>query len=175
MSIDHYAAVIADLETRRDQLIATIESLRQVQAMRSGSPMPPPPIGGVSTSARPSIQADAEFASDAFFGKSIPEAAKQFLSAVKRPKSNGEVCAALQAGGLTSASKNFGENVRSILTRNSEFVKVNGEWGLAEWYPGYRGKKPRKPSDAANTESDAPVEEVMQPRLVVGEETPDAA
>ena len=59
---------------------------------------------------------------------------------------------ALVAGGFKTSAKNFMETVRSIVSRNPSFAFVNGEFGLAEWYPGRKGpvKKP-----AAIEQSDA--------------------
>lgn len=155
MSLEHYDAVIADLESRRDKLTAMIDSLRELQAGLAGQPIPPSPPGGNGGGVRQSATGEVSFASDAFFGKSIPEAAKCYLAAMKRTRPNSDVCAALQAGGLTSSAKNFGETVRAILTRNPDFVKVNGEWGLVEWYPGYRAKKRKSGEQEPESKADA--------------------
>ena len=54
------------------------------------------------------------------------------------------VADALIAGGFKTAAKNFVETVRSILSHNPSFAFMNGEFGLAEWYPGRKpGAKKR--------------------------------
>jgi hypothetical protein len=130
-----YDAVIADLEARRDQLTSMIETLKQMKVL--GAPLPPTVgAGGVVRS-----QIDTDIAHDAFFQMPIPDAVKKYLGMVKQTKPLGVLCDALLAGGLKTAATNFKETVRSIINRNAEFVNVNGQWGLAEWYPQMRREK----------------------------------
>lgn len=124
-----YDAVIADLEGKRDQLTGMIESLKQMRNVASQLPI----VAGTS-SIRSAVEAD--FSHDAFFGMTIPDAAKKYLAAVKKTMPTGALADALLAGGIKTASKNFTENIRAILSRQPEFVRINGEFGLAEWYPG---------------------------------------
>jgi hypothetical protein len=125
-----YDVVIADLESKRDQISATIEMLK---ALRGTASIPLPLA---TTSNKP--PASTEIARDAFFGMSLPEAAKKYLGIERVTKPNPVLCDALLRGGFKTQSNNFPEVVRSQLGRHSDFVKVNGEWGLAEWY-GNRG------------------------------------
>jgi hypothetical protein len=125
-----YDIVIADLESKRDQIGATIEMLKALRSTASISlPLAP-------SSQRPSNGAD--IALDAFFGMTLPDAAKKYLSIARVTKSNPELCDALLKGGFKTQSANFPEVVRSQLGRHPDFVKINGQWGLAEWY-GNRG------------------------------------
>ena len=52
--------------------------------------------------------------------------------------------AALEKGGLKHTSKDFGNTVYAVLSREQgktgEIVRVNNAWGLSEWYPGLRRK-----------------------------------
>jgi hypothetical protein len=91
----------------------------------------------VGASASPVQQNGAvAFSNDAFFGMTISDASRKYLTAIKKTATARAITDALLAGGFKSAAKNFVESVRSILSRNSSFALVNGEFGLAEWYPG---------------------------------------
>lgn len=126
-----YDIVIADLENKRDQINAAIEMLRALSGTGAiALPLPAAPS---------KVQmSEADIPRDAFFGMTIPEAAKKYLAIVKGTKANAELCSALLRGGFKTQAANFGEVVRSTLQRHPDFVKVNGEWGLADWY-GSRG------------------------------------
>lgn len=132
-----YDAVIADLEQKRSHLTAAIDLLK---ALRSNGTVTALPVSGDPSRA----QQETEIPRDAFFGMTIPEASKKYLSIVKVTKANPDLCNALLAGGFKTQSNNFSEVVRSTLQRHPEFVKVSGQWGLAEWYGG-RGGSNRRP------------------------------
>ena len=136
----HYDRVIADLESKRDQLNALIESLKAMKAV--GLPL----TGGASMSL-PSTHPHGTqmpiIAPDAFFGMTIPEATRKYLTIVKQAKPHPELCDALVKGGFKTNATNFRESVRATLARDPGFVKVNGQWGLSEWY-GNRGKRKRR-------------------------------
>ena len=123
---DPYEAVIADLESKIAAMQATIENLRNLRGM----------IGAVTASTPAKTGGAPTFAHDAFFQMTASDAAKKFLSALKKTAPANVIADALTAGGWKSASKNVTENIRTILSRNDDFVKINGEFGLAEWYPG---------------------------------------
>jgi hypothetical protein len=133
----HYDAVIMDLEAKRDQLNAMIDSLKQMKAVGLSVA-----LGSPSLSARPITE--GEIPHDAFFNMTIQDAAKKYLSIVKHTRPNPELCDALLNGGFKTNAANFRETVRATLSRQPEFVKIGGQWGLKEWY-GNRGKrKPRR-------------------------------
>lgn len=140
-----YDVVIADLESKRDALNAAIEMLRALKA--TGAVTLPSSVQAPTP--KPANSSDLEIPRDAFFGMTIPEAAKKYLSMVKATKPNTELCNALLKGGFKTQAANFAETVRSTLQRHPDFVKVSGEWGLQEWY-GNRGGGRRARRGSAN-------------------------
>lgn len=154
-----YDVVIADLESKRDQINSTIEMLRALRAT-GATTMPPLQAAPQKPATTPT---DLEIPRDAFFGMTIPEAAKAYLSFVKATKPNTELCNALLKGGFKTQALNFFETVRSTLQRHPDFVKVNGEWGLAEWY-GKRGGG-RRFRRAENAQNDADALENQKPSV----------
>ena len=129
----YYDAVIADLVAERDSLNSAIETLMRRRGL--GGTLPPPTAASAAT--RENIT-EADLPHDAFFGLTIPDAAKKYLGITKKTRPHATLCEALLAGGLKTSSANFRETVRSVLGRQPDFVKVNSEWGLAEWYPAMR-------------------------------------
>lgn len=75
----------------------------------------------------------------------VVDAAAKYLGMAKKTKRVPELADALLQGGLKSTSKRFAEMLRIMLIRDSRFVRVNSEWGLAEWYPGLKKEKGRTP------------------------------
>ena len=137
-----YDAAIADVEARIRSMQMALETLRQLRASALGEPAPAP-----GTVSRPP---EAEVQHDTFFGMTIADAAKKYLTMMKVTKSNSDIAAALEQGGLKHSSKDFPSNVRSIIGHREDFLRVpNGDWGLAEWYPGQgRGRKPKAAKSA---------------------------
>jgi hypothetical protein len=149
--LSHIDAAIADLEAWRERIEAAIQTLRQFAQGSGGVPSSPPPPG----SGRPAHK--AELAHDTFFQMTIPDAAEKYLGIVKCTKPNPELSEALLKGGLKSSAKMFGETVRAVLSRDERFVKVNGEWGLASWYPAMRkDRKAKTPEPATTVSTPAP-------------------
>ncbi len=133
-----YGAVLADLEAKRSALDQTIASLRSLMgggalAINAGDS-----IMGMADNISLSLHG-GEVPAGAFHGKSVPEAAKLYLSLVKQKKSTREIAEALVKGGMESNSKNFETTVAGGLYRafntTGEIVRVKGAWGLAEWWP----------------------------------------
>lgn len=151
-----YETMLADLKAKREAAQATIAALDQAIAGleavlgRAGE-------SGVST---PIKSGDiSNIPPDAFFRLGIAEAAKKYLSMVKRPQSTPEIAAALQRGGLTHSSKNFINTLFAILYRqhkqNGDIVRVNKDWGLREWYPGRkRGSKNSQDQESSSEEKE---------------------
>lgn len=134
-----YRAVLADLKAKRDALNAAITGIEMV-AMYYPSP-------GIQDKQFTGVQ---DIAPDAFFAMSIGDAIKKFLAMVKQKQPIPEIVRALELGGLQHTSKDFAATVRSALFRelrkdDPEIVKVGDDYGLTEWYPGYRKKKNAKP------------------------------
>jgi hypothetical protein len=153
-----YEAVIADLEAKRTTIDTAITSLRA--AMMAANQ------GGASVAAKPIDP--ASIPDDTFFGLSIGEAAKKYLTIVKRKQSVKEIADALDRGGLPHTSVNFVNTVSTMMNRAgadpaSGLVRVGrGEWGLAAWY-GSRRPKPepvkkskRKPQERKSEKSKSP-------------------
>jgi hypothetical protein len=118
-----YDAAIADVEVRISALQVTLDTLKDLRAQSGGSV----PTGSTG-----------DIPHDAFFQMTVVDAAEKYLRLAKKTKPNPELADALLKGGLKSTSQNFSEMVRSVLFRDSRFVRVNSEWGLSEWYPGMR-------------------------------------
>ena len=145
LSPDPYAAVLADLQAKRDQIDQTIALLTSLR----GGTQPPinfaADVGGITETA------------GMFLGMSIADAAKKLLGQRKRTMGNVEIAREIQAGGLVLSGKDPVNVVGSVLTRRfndaGDIVKVGrGIWGLKEWYPGRTFKAASKapmPADAA--------------------------
>lgn len=135
-----YEAVIADLEAKKAHIESMIVGLRVVAGMTGlgTSPTPGSPTGGGG----PIV--NGKPAPDAFLGKSIPEAAKMFLTSQRRKLSTQELMDAMEAGGLPGSKY---ATVYAILSRREskvgDIINMKGDWALAEWYPNYV-KKPKK-------------------------------
>jgi hypothetical protein len=131
----NYEAVLADLRVKRASLDAAIAAIEQLQT-----------VGGMSSEATalPKTIDPSSIPDDAFFGLSVVDAAKKYLTIVKRKQSVKEIADALDRGGLPHSSSNFVATVATMLRRanDSDLVKVGrGDWGLAGWY-GSRRPKP---------------------------------
>src|ERR1700754_1330521 len=90
MESDPYAAVLADLKAKRDQIDQAIQA---IEALRGGAAQT---AGGAAASASPP-PADGPVA---YLGLSIPDAARKLLATRRQPMSNADVYAGLKAGGL---------------------------------------------------------------------------
>ena len=152
-SVNSYDAVIADLESKVAALLTTIANLK---SMRDGAVL----TRGDTASVKITPQRNgvpASFSHDAFFGMTATDAAKKYLSAIKKTANVTVLADALQAGGWKTASKNVSETLRVTLGRHPDFVKINAEFGLAEWYPGRRTSQRRAvstvPTESSSEES----------------------
>lgn len=130
-----YDAAIEDVEGKIRQLQAVLETLRSLRAAPADGSSPSAPVGS-------SREGDTEIRHDTFFGMTIADAARKYLTMVKHTKSTADIASALESGGMKHASKDFNMTLRSVLSPREEFVRVNSDWGLTEWYPGMgRGRK----------------------------------
>jgi hypothetical protein len=141
--MDIYEPVITELRAQIDECQRTIATL---ELMRAKGTTGPAPAAGAATVLPPQGSV-ISFSNDAFFGMTIVEAAKKYLAGNKKTATARVISDALLAGGFKTSAKNPVENVRSIISRNAQLVCVNGEYGLAEWYPGR--KVSQKKSGAA--------------------------
>jgi hypothetical protein len=123
----NWEAALAEVEAQILILQAMAEGARVMIALKGGAPSPSGG-GGLGPSA--------------YLGMSIPEATKKYLMNVRQKKSTQEVAEALEAGGLPKSKYN---TVYSILRRREsqvgDVINMQGDWALAEWYPGYKRKK----------------------------------
>jgi hypothetical protein len=128
-----YTAILADLEAKKAALEQAIMSVRAAMGAASG--------GDFSASMGGGSIHNGEVPAGAFFGKSIPEAAKLYLQIVKRKQNSKEIAEGLKQGGMESTSKNFVNIVHSGIDRASKnpttgILKLGKAlWGLTEWYP----------------------------------------
>ena len=143
MGVIDYEAVLEDLRAKRDELNAAIAAIERLS--RSGSASPNPSANEEGDSGAPLAGGGEEPAlatesktlrEDIFFGLSATEAAKKYLTIVKRPVLTQDLVAALKKGGFLTNAKNFYSNLYTSLKRSDEFTNLGkGKWGLAEWYP----------------------------------------
>lgn len=148
----NYEAVIADLEAKKAQIDATINMLRAFSGISTSGVMPPP--GGPGGGAAP--DAGSKIAPDAFFGKSIPDATVTHLRNVRKKLSTQAIIDALVTGGLPASKYN---TVYAILRRREnqvgDIINMQGEWGLAAWYPNHtKAKVASKKSAVSESSSD---------------------
>jgi hypothetical protein len=147
----NYEAIIADIEGKIAHLQATLAGVKAVAAMNGLgiNPGPTPPSGGGVTNS-------GHIASDAFFGKSIPEATVTILQGARRKMSTQALIDAMVKGGLPPSKYN---TVYAILRRREsqvgDIVNMQGEWGLAAWYPNHVKKaNTKKGAVSADTSAD---------------------
>lgn len=135
-----FDSAVAEVQAKIEEMKTTLATLLRLQADYGGAP---------TAMAR---GGETEISHDSFFGMTIGDASKKYLSMVKVTKSTADIAEALERGGLKHSSKSFATTVRSILGAREDFTRVpNGDWGLSDWYPGQgRGKKtkPEKPAKA---------------------------
>jgi hypothetical protein len=130
-----YAAVLADLEAKRAELDSAIAVIKREMGMSAA----PTQAGHAKQSAT------HELTPTAFFGMSVGDAAKKYLSIVKEDRTTPAIADALLKHGLKTTSKNFSVTVFSALERKEDAGELvrpkRGLWGLPQWYPGFRPKK----------------------------------
>jgi len=149
--------VIADLEARKVMIDQTIQMLRSLYAS-SDTPLGQL-LGGVTPNLVSRTIEPDKVPSDAFFGmRSIGDAARKYLSLVKRKQTTKQIVEALEKGGFPHKSKTFYSTVYTALQRLAEqeggdITRIGSEWAIASWYPGQsrRAKieKPREPKTKA--------------------------
>jgi hypothetical protein len=138
-----YDVVIASLEGERQRLTDMIHALRRIKNL--GIPFEATKALMSNEPNNPAYMAQ-NIPHDAFFGMTIPDAARKYLTwgGSRKTKSNAELCDGLRAGGFQTSAVNFSESVRSTLSRNNDFVKIQGQWGMREWYGDRGTRKPRR-------------------------------
>jgi hypothetical protein len=144
--VDIFEPVISTMRAQIEEWQRMIERL---EWMRSNGVVGSPSLGPIPATT-PQNGAPV-FGNDSFFGLTIAEGAKKYLTAMKKTVGAKTIAEALVAGGFKTSSKNFVEGVRSILSRSPIFVLINGEVGLAEWYPGRKSSQKRSTAQANDT------------------------
>jgi len=131
----NYEVVLTWLRAKHaavEKAIAGIEELRGLEAATDG---------GAPTRTLTSGMESGNVASDAFFSLNIADAARKYLTMVKKPQSAQQIADALKQGGFHTTSKNFTVTVYSVLARQEDLTRVKrGQWALIAWYPGLRRK-----------------------------------
>jgi hypothetical protein len=134
-SVDHYAAVLAELEAQRARIDTAIAAIK---ALQSGGPIP---VASLPPSNQPASNVGVQIELDAFHKLTLSHAIKKYLRMrPKRPATTAEIVDALKAGGQSGADgANFAVVVNNSLNRMSAedgaVSKVRrGVWGLKEWY-----------------------------------------
>jgi hypothetical protein len=181
MGLD-YAAMIADLESKKAAIEASIASLRLAAGAELGGRSNDPI--NVSGNDKP-----FDLPVGAFLNMSIPAAIKLYLSSIKRKQTVKEITTALRAGGMESTSESFENTVATALHRMKmadppEALRFPDGWGLAELYPeslrsrlsqaqkpakakkkkaGKKGKREAKPPET----TDAPAASSPRPEMMV--------
>lgn len=142
---DPYAAVLADINAKIEELQQARAAIEKLAGLAAGS---------TESASRLGPTGIALIQSDAFFGLKLPEAISKYMKLMKRPQSIAEITAALQRGGYTSRSQNLSNTVWTTLSREEQrgrVVKISkGTYGLSEWYPGAK----RRLKQAAGGPSD---------------------
>ncbi len=92
----------------------------------------------------PAVSVDAGYPIDlpkgAFHNKSVPVCVELYLSAGKVRRTNKEIAAALDKGGVVSYAKNFDAVINSALfdlKKAGKVLRFDDGWGMAEWYPAH--------------------------------------
>jgi hypothetical protein len=160
-----YAAIIADLEAKKNALEQTLASLRAAQELGAlGQPGEASVMGSTGSSI-----GGAEVPDGAFHGKSMPAAIRLYLEIMRSKKTAREIADGLKKGGLESTSKFFDKIVYATLDRlrkAGDVVKIGTTWGLPAWYPALMRagvvdsarKKPRRgrPPKSASKKPEGP-------------------
>lgn len=121
---DPYAAAIADLEARRNEIDAAIATLKRMRALPAGGPLVAAPPNSAltqppSTSVTPSPDQNT-ISKSRYFGMTLPDAAVAYLDLCGGPRTAREIWLALSADGVTSAASDPVHAVQWALTRREK-------------------------------------------------------
>ncbi len=147
------AVMLAEMERERDELNSAINYLRR----RMELPTIEGPTSAAAVNGKPSSSAargaevsqdgrGVEITRDMFFGMTLPDAIRSYLSMMKRPTKASAIIKALVDGGFQTTSGNFDGLVRSAISQRlrGEVVNLPNGWALASWYPGRTFEKKTK-------------------------------
>lgn len=119
--------VLATLLAKVAAWQAAVDSYKAARALETGD-VSATGGGGIN-------RAPIELPVGAFRGMTISEAVKLYLQSVRRKQSVQEIADGLRAGGIESASKDFGPTLRSILhqlKKRGDLLRFKDGWDLAE-------------------------------------------
>jgi hypothetical protein len=124
----NYAAVLADLEAKRVQLDSAIAAIKVLMEQTGVMAATAPPL--------PRIAVLSEVPPRALVGLSVSNAVRKLLEMVQRRLSVREIMQGLQAGGLKpSKYRNVYAILRQRESDKADIIKVDRQWGLADWNP----------------------------------------
>jgi hypothetical protein len=131
---------IANLEAKKKALETLIVSAKAAHELGALGPLRFPRVSGdTAPVAEPLPTTEPiELPRGALLGKSLPDAIRLYLSAVKKKQSNKEIVTALKDAGVESTSANFEGVVAGALKRLKDsqvLLRFEDGWGLAELYP----------------------------------------
>jgi DNA-binding transcriptional regulator LsrR (DeoR family) len=128
-----YEAVLADLKERRAKLDVAIAGIEAMLGSSIGDAM--------ASEARAIVPRD--ISDDTFLGMGIGDAARKFLTMMKRPQTTPQIADALKRGGIHSTAKHFSTTVYTSLSRQEDVLRLGDKWSLKEWHPNARSQKPK--------------------------------
>jgi hypothetical protein len=131
--------LIANLEDKKKALEAVITSVKAANALGALGPIRFPRLAGDTTSlAAPVPNAESiELPVGALSSKSLPDAIKLYLSAIRKKQTNKEIEIGLKEGGVETTAKNFSTSVGGALFRlrkAGDVLRFKDGWGLSEHY-----------------------------------------
>jgi hypothetical protein len=131
-----YAVLLSDLEAKKAALEASIASIRAAMALGAlGQAAEGVDLSQVGVPANADLGAPVDLPRGALHGKSIPQAIKIFLGAIKKRQTNKQIADALREHGVASTG-----NLDSVVTgslnrmRGKEVLRFEDGWGLSSWY-----------------------------------------
>ena len=133
-TIIDYRAVLADLESKKAAIEATIAGVRMLLAQ------------SITPGTTPLTVSGGKVTANSFSKMGAVEAAENYLNLANQLKSTAEIVEALEAGGIVHTSQDFKKTISTVLSAkardaSSEITKVGDKWGLASWGPGVKRAK----------------------------------
>lgn len=148
-----YVALLSELEAKKAALEVSIASIRSALALGVLGQA----VEGVEVAQAGTAGIENGVPMDlprgALHGKSIPQAIKLYLSAVKKRQTNKQITDALKEHGVASTGK-LEQVVTGSLNRmrGKEVLRFDDGWGLTSWYPDtFRSKITEGSSKVAKT------------------------
>jgi hypothetical protein len=134
-----YSSIISDLEAKKAALEASIASLRAAQSHGALGRAVEGNAGPVVFNGASSFGENgksSDLPQGALHGKTIPQAIKIYLSAVKKRQTNRQITDALQDHGMASTGS-LEISVTGALNRmkGQELLRFKDGWALADWHP----------------------------------------